>query len=249
LITLKTSRELSLMRDAGRIAAQALCLVGGAVRPGVTTAELDRIAREHIRGSGAVPTFLGYNDFPASACISVNEEVIHGIPSRKRVLREGDIVSVDLGATYKGYVGDTAYTFAVGKLSAGHQSLCDTAREALYAAIPMAVPGNKVGDISAAVQNYCEARGYSLVREYTGHGVGRSMHEDPCVPNVGTAGHGVRLRAGMTIAVEPMVCAGRCNIRVLGDKWTVVTRDGKPAAHYEHTIAITNNGPVILTEA
>ena len=237
------------MRDAGRIAAQALLRVGEAVRPGVTTAELDRIAREYIRQCGAVPTFLGYNDFPASACISVNEEVIHGIPSKRRVLREGDIVSVDLGATYKGYVGDTAYTFAVGSMSEASLKLCDTAREALYAAIPCAATGGKLGDISAAVQNYCEARGCSLVREYTGHGVGRNMHEDPCVPNVGTAGHGVKLRAGMTLAIEPMVCAGKPQIRVLDDKWTVVTRDGKRAAHYEHTIAVTNNGPVILTEA
>jgi len=237
------------MRDAGRIAAQALLRVGEAVRPGVTTWELDRVAREHIQRCGASPTFLGYNEFPANACISVNEEVIHGIPSRRRALREGDIVTVDLGATYKGYVGDTAYTFAVGKLSAEHQKLCDTAREALYTAIPFAVPGGRVGDISAAVQSCCEAGGYSLVREYTGHGVGRSMHEDPCVPNVGAAGHGVKLRAGMTLAIEPMVCAGRPQIRVLADQWTVVTRDGKRAAHYEHTVAVTDSGPVILTQA
>jgi len=249
MITLKTTRELSLMRDAGRIAAQALLRVGEAVKPGVTTAQLEQVARAYIQSCGAAPTFLGYNDFPAGACISVNEEVIHGIPSKRRVLREGDIVSVDLGATYKGYVGDTAYTFAVGKLSELSQKLCETAREALYAAIPCAAPGEKIGDISAAVQSCCEARGFSLVREYTGHGVGRSMHEDPCVPNVGTAGKGVKLRAGMTLAIEPMVCAGKPQIRVLEDKWTVATRDGKRAAHYEHTVAVTNNGPVILTLA
>jgi len=249
MITLKTSRELSLMRDAGRIAAQALLRVGEAVKPGVTTAELECVARKYITKCGAAPTFLGYNDFPSGACISVNEEVIHGIPSKRRVLREGDIVSVDLGATYKGYVGDTAYTFFIGRVAAETQALCETAREALYAAIPKAVPGAKIGDISAAVQGICEAKGYSLVREYTGHGVGRVMHEDPVVPNVGRAGHGVKLRAGMTIAIEPMVCAGKPQIKVLDDKWTVTTRDGKRAAHYEHTVAVTNNGPVILTLA
>jgi len=249
LITLKTTRELNLMRQAGHIAAQALQRVGEAVRPGVTTEELGRVAHRYITACGAEPTFLHYNGFPASACISVNEEVIHGIPSKKRVLREGDVVSVDLGATWQGYVGDTACTFAVGKLSAEAQRLCDTTREALYEGISVAVPGAKIGDISAAVQGYCEARGYSLVREYTGHGVGRAMHEDPCVPNFGQAGHGVKLRAGMTICIEPMVNQGRAAIRVLPDKWTVVTRDGKLSAHYEHTVAITNNGPVILTLA
>jgi len=249
LITLKTTRELSLMREAGRIAAQALQQVGQAVRPGVTTEELGRVAHKAILSCGAEPTFLHYNGFPASACISVNNEVIHGIPGRKRVLREGDLVSVDLGATWQGYVGDTAYTFPVGKLSAEAQQLCDTAREALCEGIAQAVPGGKIGDISAAIQGYCEARGCSLVREYTGHGVGRAMHEDPCVPNFGQAGHGVKLRPGMTIAIEPMVNRGRAAVRVLPDKWTVVTRDGKLSAHYEHTVAITNNGPVILTLA
>ena len=237
------------MREAGRIAAQALQKVGEAVRPGVTTEELGRVAHRFITSCGAEPTFLHYNGFPASACISVNEEVIHGIPNRKRALREGDIVSVDLGATWQGYVGDTAYTFAVGKPGPEAQKLCDTAREALFEGIAKAVPGAKVGDISAAVQGYCEARGFSLVREYTGHGVGRAMHEDPCVPNFGQAGHGVKLRPGMTICIEPMVNQGRAAIRVLPDKWTVVTRDGKLSAHFEHTVAITNNGPVILTLA
>lgn len=247
MISLKTTREISLMRDAGRIAAQALARVGEAVKPGVTTGELDRIAHKLIMGSGAVPTFLHYNGFPASACISVNEEVIHGIPGR-RVLREGDIVSVDLGATYKGYVGDTACTFPVGKISAAAEALCTTTKQALYAAIACAVPGGKLGDVSAAVQLLCEAKGYSLVREFTGHGVGRALHEDPSVPNVGMAGRGVKLRVGMTIAIEPMVNEGRALIKILPDDWTVVTRDGKLSAHYEHTIAVTSNGPVILTE-
>jgi len=235
------------MRDAGRIAAQALALVGEAVKPGVTTEELARVAHKYILSCGATPTFLNYNGFPGSVCASVNHEVIHGIPSKKRVLREGDIVGVDLGATYKGYVGDNAFTFPVGKLSPAAQKLCDTTREALYAAISAAVPGNKVGDISFAVQQHCEAQGYGIVRGYTGHGVGRKLHEDPNVPNFGRAGHGVKLRPGMTLAIEPMVNQGRAQTRVLGDNWTVVTRDGKLSAHYEHTIAITNHGPVILT--
>jgi len=237
------------MRDAGRIAAQALILVGEAVKPGVTTEELARMAHKHMIANGAVPTFLNYNGFPGSICVSINNEVIHGIPSRKRILREGDILSVDLGATYKGYVGDTAYTFSVGKISPIAQKLCDTAKGALYAAIPFAVPGNKTGDISAAVQKHCEAQGFSLVRDYTGHGIGRNLHEDPIVPNFGKAGHGTKLRTGMTIAIEPMVNQGRHHTRVLPDKWTVVTKDGKLSAHYEHTIAITPNGPKILTLA
>jgi methionyl aminopeptidase len=249
LITLKTARELSLMRDAGRIAAQALLRVGELVRPGVSTAEREQAAHRYITGCGAVPTFLHYNGFPASACISVNEEVIHGIPGKKRLLREGDIVSVDLGATYQGYVGDTAYTFYAGKPDAASRKLCETTKEALAAAIPLAVPGGRVGDIGAAVQAACEAQGYSLVRDFTGHGVGRALHEDPSVPNFGKAGSGLKLRAGMTIAIEPMVNMGRPQVRVLGDNWTVVTRDGKRSAHYEHTVAITSHGPVILTLA
>jgi methionyl aminopeptidase len=237
------------MREAGRIAAQALQRVGEAVRPGVTTEELGRVAHRYIVSCGAEPTFLHYNGFPASACISVNEEVIHGIPSRKRVLREGDIVSVDLGATWQGYVGDTAFTFFAGKPGIDSQKLCEVTQAALYEGIAKAVPGAKVGDIGAAVQSCCEARGFSVVRDYTGHGVGRAMHEDPCVPNFGQAGRGVKLRPGMTICIEPMVNQGRAAVRVLPDKWTVVTRDGRRSAHYEHSVAITNNGPVILTLA
>jgi len=236
------------MRDAGRIAAQALQRVGEMIKPGITTWELDQAAARFIQACGARPTFLGYNDFPASACISVNDEVIHGIPSRKRVLHAGDIVSVDLGATYRGYVGDTAYTFPVGAISAQAKRLCDVAWQALQSGLAKAVPGGKLGDISAAVQAICEGAGYNVVRDYTGHGVGRVMHEDPCVPNFGTAGRGVKLRAGMTIAIEPMVNAGRGQIKVQSDKWTVKTRDGSLSAHMEHTVAITGNGPVILTE-
>ena len=237
------------MRDAGRVAAEALRLVGEAVKPGVATEELNRIAHAHITKCGAAPTFLDYNGFPASACISVNNEVIHGIPSKKRILREGDLVSIDLGATYKGYVGDTAATFYAGRPGAAAKTLCEATRGALFAAIPFAVPEGRVGDIGAAVQRYCESRGFSLVREYTGHGVGKVLHEDPCVPNVGSAGHGMKLRPGMTIAIEPMVNAGKCGIRVLPDGWTVVTKDSSLSAHFEHTVAVTPNGPVILTLA
>lgn len=236
------------MRDAGRIAAQAMQRVGEMIKPGITTWELDQAAAGFIQSCGAQPTFLGYNDFPASACISVNDEVIHGIPSKKRVLHAGDIVSVDLGATYRGYVGDTAYTFGVGKIAAPAQHLCDVTWQALLAGIAKAVPGGKLGDIGAAVQAVCEGAGYNVVRDYTGHGVGRVMHEDPSVPNFGTAARGVKLRAGMTIAIEPMVNAGRSQIKVQPDKWTVKTRDGSLSAHMEHTVAITGNGPVILTE-
>jgi len=247
MISLKTTREIALMRDAGRIAAQALALVGEMVKPGITTWELARVAHKHIVKCGATPTFLDYNGFPGSICVSLNHEVIHGIPSKKRTLVPGDIVSVDLGATYKGYVGDTAATFPVGKISSTAQLLCDTTKASLYAAIERAQPGGKVGDISSAVQQICEAQGFSLVRDYTGHGVGRVLHEDPIVPNVGRAGHGAKLRPGMVLAIEPMVNQGRSQTRVLHDNWTVVTRDGKLSAHFEHTIAITQNGPVILT--
>jgi methionyl aminopeptidase len=249
LIILKTSRELGLMRDAGRIAGQALCRVGEAVKPGVSTGELARVAHAYITGCGAYPTFLDYNGFPGSICISVNDEIIHGIPSDNRLLKEGDLVSIDLGATYHGYVGDTAATFAAGKLDPQAKALSDATKASLDAAIAVAVPDGRMGDIGAAVQQHCETRGYSLVKEYTGHGVGRLLHEDPSVPNLGTAGHGLRLKAGMTLAIEPMVNEGRAAIRILKDGWTVQTRDHARSAHFEHTVAITPNGPVILTRA
>ncbi|MDR1733459.1 MAG: type I methionyl aminopeptidase [Oscillospiraceae bacterium] len=248
MISLKTAREISLMQDAGTIAATALKLTGQAVKPGITTLELNRIAHDYITKQGAYPTFLHYNGFPMSACISVNDEVIHGIPSAKRLLREGDIVSIDLGATYKGYVGDTAATFYAGKVSLQAEALCDTTKQALYIGIEAAVPGAHIGDIGAAVQTHCEARGYSLVTEYTGHGVGRQLHEDPSVPNTGKRGHGALLRPGMTIAIEPMVNAGKHQVKVLPDRWTVKTRDRSLSAHFEHTIAITSDGHRILTQ-
>ena len=247
MIVLKTSRELALMREACRISAGALQVAGEAVRPGTSTWEIDKIAYDYIKSQGAEPNFLNLYGFPATACISINDEVIHGIPSKKRILKSGDIVSIDLGAKIGGYNGDNAATFACGEISEEAKRLMDTTRESLYEAIKMAVPGGKIGDIASAVQTYCESRGYSVVREYTGHGVGKELHEDPSVPNYGTAGRGVRLLPGMTIAIEPMINQGTAKIKVLPDGWTVKTQDSKLSAHFEHTIAITKDGPVILT--
>lgn len=247
MVVLKTSRELELMRVACRISAEALQVAGEAVKPGVSTWEIDKIAYDYIKKQGAEPNFLNLYGFPATACISINDEVIHGIPSKKRILKEGDIVSIDLGAKYNGYNGDNAATFAVGQISPKAQRLLDTTKESLYKGIEAAVPGNRIGDIGSAVQEYCESRGYGVVREYTGHGVGTSLHEDPEVPNFGTAGRGIRLLPGMTIAIEPMINEGTFKVNQMSDGWTIKTADGKLSAHFEHTIAITDNGPVILT--
>lgn len=236
------------MREAGRISAGALRAAGKAVEPGVSTAQIDAIARKYIESQGAEPSFLHLYGFPATACISVNDEVIHGIPNRHRILKAGDIVSIDLGAKIEGYHGDNAATFACGEVSPEAQRLMDTTRESLMAAIAKAVPGGRLGDISNAVQQYVEARGYSVVREYVGHGVGASLHEDPSVPNYGTAGRGVRLLPGMTLAIEPMINAGKQQVHTLADGWTVMTSDGSLSAHFEHTIAITSSGAVILTD-
>lgn len=248
MIVLKTARELTLMREACRISAGALRVAGEAVKPGVSTWEIDQIAYKYIKSQGAEPNFLGLYGFPATACISINDEVIHGIPSKKRIIKAGDIVSIDLGAKINGFNGDNAATFACGEISEEAQKLMDTTRESLYEAIKFAVVGNKIGDIASAVQAYCEERGYGIVREYTGHGVGKELHEDPSVPNYGKAGRGVRLVAGMTLAIEPMINQGTAAIKVLPDGWTVKTRDGKLSAHFEHTVAITADGPVILTK-
>ena len=248
MIVLKTTRELSLMKEACRISAGALRVAGEAVKPGISTWEIDQIAYEYIKSQGAEPNFLHLYGFPATACISINDEIIHGIPSKERILKEGDIVSIDLGAKVHGYNGDNAATFACGKISEQAQRLMDTTKESLYKAIEMAVPGNKIGDIAWAVQDYCEQRGYGVVREYTGHGVGRELHEDPSVPNYGKAGRGVRLLPGMTLAIEPMINEGTAAIRQMPDGWTVKTADHKLSAHFEHTVAITNDGPVILTK-
>ena len=249
MVIVKTAREISLMKDACRISATALELAGEYVKPGISTAEIDEKVRKYIEKQGATPSFLGYGGFPASACISVNDVVIHGIPSKDTILKEGDIVSVDVGAFYNGYHGDNAFTFACGKVSETARKLMDATRESLTKGIEAALAGNRVGDIGNAVQQYVEARSYSVVRDFVGHGVGAKLHEDPSIPNFGRAGHGVRLLPGMTIAIEPMVCEGDYEVEVLEDDWTTVTCDGKLAAHYENTVAITPDGPVILTVA
>ncbi len=246
MISIKNRRELIAMRDACVISAQALQLAGESIRPGMTTAELDHIIRKFIEKQGATPSFLGYGGFPAAACISINETVIHGIPG-KRVIQPGDIVSVDVGAYYNGFHGDNAATFPVGEVSAEAQGLLDATRQSLYQGIEAAQPGNRIGDIGAAVQRYVEERGYSVVRQYVGHGVGTNLHEDPSVPNFGTPGRGPRLLPGMTIAIEPMINCGTPEVFTLPDGWTVLTKDHRLSAHFEHTVAITSDGPVILT--
>ena len=246
MVVLKTSREIELMREAGRIAATALKVAGEAVRPGVSTLEIDTVARKYIESQGARPNFLGLYGFPATACISINNEVIHGIPAKNRILKEGDIVSIALGAEKNGYHGDNAATFAVGMISDDAQRLIDTTRESLYVGLKQAVAGNRIGDISNAVQVYCEERGYGVVRDFVGHGIGKELHEDPSVPNFGTPGRGARLMPGMTIAVEPMINQGTWEVNQLPDGWTIVTKDGKLAAHFEHTIAITKEGECMI---
>ena len=218
-----------------------------AVEPGVTTGEIDKLAYDYIISQGAKPNFLHYNGYPATACISINDEVIHGIPSKSRVIREGDIVSIDLGACFEGYNGDNAATFACGDVSDEAKRLMDATRESLYEGIRMAIHGNRIGDISNAIQQYVETRGYSVVRDFVGHGVGASLHEAPEVPNFGKPGRGTRLVAGMTLAIEPMINVGTPNVKQLSDGWTIKTADGKLSAHFEHSIAITPEGPVILT--
>ena len=246
MVILKTKNELQLMQKAGALTAAALHAGGAAVKPGVTTKQIDKVIHDYIVSHGGKPSFLGYGGFPASACISVNDEVIHGIPGG-RVIKEGDIVSIDVGAMVDGYHGDSAYTFACGKISEETQMLLDTTKQALENAIAQAVVGNRIGDIGYAVQSTVEAKGLSVVREYVGHGIGRNVHEEPEVANYGTAGRGIRLAAGMVLAIEPMINAGGCAVKVLSDDWTVVTVDHSMSAHFEHTVAITPNGPVVLT--
>ncbi len=246
MITLKSAREIELMRRAGKITAAARALAGEMVKPGVTTREIDKAVYQFIKSQGAEPSFLNYNGYPASACISVNDEIIHGIPG-KRVLQEGDIVSVDVGAYIGGFHGDCAATYACGKISDEAQRLIDVTRQSFFEGIKFAREGYRISDIGHAVQEYVEANGFSVVREYVGHGVGRNMHEAPEVPNYGAPGHGPKLLRGMTIAVEPMVNAGTADIRQMPDGWTVRTADGKYAAHYENTVLITSGEPELLT--
>ena len=247
LITIKTPEEIEKMRAAGRLTAQARALAGSMIRPGVTTAEIDREVKRFIRSHGAKPSFLGYGGFPGSICASVNEVVIHGIPGNRR-LEEGDIVSIDVGAYLNGFHGDCAATFPCGKISPEAQKLMDVTRESFFKGIALAKAGNRVRDIGAAVQRYVESFGYGVVRDFVGHGVGRQMHEPPEVPNYGPPGHGPRLLPGMVIAVEPMVCAGDWRVKVLEDNWTTVSVDNSLTAHYENTILITEGEPEILTD-
>ncbi|MBQ9743023.1 MAG: type I methionyl aminopeptidase [Ruminococcus sp.] len=249
MIVIKTARELNCMREACRISANALKLAGTAVEPGVSTLEIDTLIHKYFEKVGAKASFLGYGGFPKSSCISVNNVVIHGIPSEKCVLKEGDIVSIDVGAFVEGYHGDNAYTFPCGQISKEAQQLLDATRESLYEGIKAAQAGSRVGDIGHAVQSYVEARSYSVVRDFVGHGVGAKLHEEPSVPNFGTPGRGVRLLPGMTLAIEPMINIGTHKVRVLDDEWTTVTQDGSLSAHFEHTIVVTPDGPKILTIA
>ena len=247
MIVIKNSEQLKLMRLAGRITAEALMVAEEAIRPGMSTKELDTKIQRYIEKCGATPTFLGYNGFPGSACISLNEEVIHGIPSDKIIIREGDIVKVDVGARFRGYNGDSARTFAVGKVSDEALRLISVTEQSFYEAIKFARAGNRIGDIGHAVEDFVISNGFSVVKEYTGHGVGAELHEEPEVPNYGRAGRGARLYPGMTLAIEPMVNAGGEKVKVRRDGWTVVTADGKLSAHYENSIAITESDPIILT--
>lgn len=248
MVVIKTKREIDLMREAGKISARALKLAGEAVEPGVTTKEIDDVVKKYMESQGAKSWFLGYGGFPASACISVNNVVIHGIPNEKIVLKSGDIVSIDTGACLNGFNGDNAWTYPCGDISKEARNLLDATKESLFEAIHIAKIGARIGDIGNTVQSYVEARGYSVVRNFVGHGIGTKPHEDPAVPNYGEAGRGMRLSEGMTIAIEPMVNMGSCDVKVLDDGWTTVTEDGKLSAHFEKTIAITRDGPIILTD-
>jgi methionyl aminopeptidase len=246
MVIRKSRNEIEKMRRAGLVVAETLRELRRMVEPGITTRELDAYAEKRIRSTGAYPTFKGYRGFPASICASVNDEVVHGIPSQRK-LREGDIIKIDCGATLDGYVGDAAITVGVGSISLEIEKLMEITRESLFQAVKKMVPGNRLYDVSYAVQEYVELRGYTVVREFCGHGIGQKMHEDPQVPNYGRPGTGPKLKEGWVLAVEPMVNAGTHDVHVLPDGWTVKTKDGKASSHFEHTIAITENGPQVLT--
>ncbi len=249
MIQVKNSEQVAIMRKAGRITGEALLTAAEHIREGISTLELDTIIRNYIEKCGAKPSFLGYAGFPRSACISLNDEIIHGIPRKDKILREGDIVKIDVGAYYQGFHGDSAKTFGVGKISDEAQRLIDVTKESFHRGAAMAVAGNRIGDIGFAVYEYATSNGFGVVRRYVGHGVGHELHEDPEVPNFGTAGRGARLFPGMTFAIEPMINQGTHEVRELKDGWTVVTGDGKLSAHYEHTVLVTPDGePILLTD-
>lgn len=248
MIICKTEREIEIMREAGKIVALTHQALKEHIQPGISTLELDEIAEKVIRSHGATPSFKGYNGFTGSICASVNEELVHGIPG-KRVLKDGDVISIDIGAYFNGYHGDSAWTYAVGVISKKDQELLDVTETSLFKGLEFAKPGNRLSDISHAIQSYVEPLGYSVVREYVGHGVGQDLHEDPQIPHYGPPGKGPRLKPGMVLAIEPMINAGTRYVRTLSDNWTVVTVDRKNCAHFEHTIAITDSGFEILTKA
>ena len=248
MIHLKNSAQISAMKDAGRITGEALLVARDMVRPGITTYEIDEAIRRYIEKCGAKPAFLGYGGFPGSACISINDEVIHGIPSKTRVLQEGDIVKIDTGATYRGYVGDSARTIPVGEVSAQARQLIEVTRNSFWAGVEALQIGNRLGDVGSAIDSVVRENGFSTVRRYVGHGIGTEMHESPDVPNYGTPGRGIRLCAGMVLAIEPMVNVGTFEVKELSDGWTVKTLDGQLSAHYENTVALTSDGVLILTE-
>ena len=247
MIKLKNSAQIAAMKEAGRITGEALLIARDMVRPGISTYEIDAAIRHYIEKCGAVPAFLGYGGFPASACISINDEVIHGIPSKKRILQEGDIVKIDTGATYKGYVGDSARTIPVGNVSEEARKLIEVTRASFWKGVEALQIGNRLGDVGSAIDTLVRENGFSTVKRYVGHGIGTDMHESPDVPNFGTAGRGIRLCAGMTLAIEPMVNMGSGDVYGLPDGWTVKTADGSLSAHYENTFVITDGEPIILT--
>jgi methionyl aminopeptidase len=246
-IELKSKSELAAMKKAGQMAGQTLEEVGKHIAPGVTTKELDQIASQVIRGLGGVPTFVGYRGYPATICVSINEEVVHGIPSARKI-QEGDLVSIDFATTVDGFVGDTARTWAVGKILEEAKKLMQVTEQSLQIGIETMKPGQRLGDIGSNIQSYVEGQGLGVVRDFVGHGIGRQMHEDPAVPNFGAANTGLRIEPGLVLAIEPMVTLGDWHVRVLDDGWTVVTQDGSLSAHYEHTIACTDDGPEVLTQ-
>ncbi|MEZ4704268.1 MAG: type I methionyl aminopeptidase [Bdellovibrionota bacterium] len=247
MISIKTKEEIDIMRVCNQIIAKTRKEIGPMVVPGVSTWELDQEAEKIIRSFGATPAFKGYSGFPATLCTSINEEVVHGIPSKDRVLKEGDVIGVDMGTIYKGFYGDSAVTYAVGRIDQAAQKLLEVTRESLYRGIEAAVIGANLFDIGASVQEHAEKNGFSVVRDFVGHGIGKALHEDPQVPNYGTRGYGMKLREGMVLAIEPMINEGRPEVKILEDGWTAVTKDGKRSAHFEHSIAITSSGPEILS--
>lgn len=248
MILIKSNREIKLMKEAGRIVALTHRLVKDAIKPGISTYELDQLAEKIIRDNGATPSFKGYNGFKGSICASINDVVIHGIPSKKHILKNGDIISIDIGACYKGYHGDSAWTYGVGDISEERSRLLKVTEASLFAGLEFAKPSNRLSDISHAIEKFVLEHGYSVVLDFTGHGVGHKLHEDPMIPNYGPAGQGPTLKPGMTLAIEPMVNAGKSGVRILADDWTTVTKDGSDSAHFEHTIVITESGYTILTK-